>query len=196
MAGKDIGRTRVGILALQGDVSLHLDALADLGIDASPVKTPAQLRGLDGLIIPGGESTALLRLAEPLGMLQAITSFAESGGSIFGTCAGAILLAKKVTNPEQRSLGLIDITIRRNSYGRQLDSAEKTGQAHRPLASREIPMTFIRAPRITATGRGVKVLASYQEEAVLVQQGRFMASTFHPELDTDHDIYKYWLNLD
>jgi 5'-phosphate synthase pdxT subunit len=193
VVGKTAGRQTVGILALQGDVSLHAIALHELGIEAVHIKMPQQLKDLDGLIIPGGESTALLRLAEPIGMLEAITVFAQSGGAILGTCAGAILLATKVTNPAQQSLGLIDITIRRNGYGRQINSSEVTGQGHPPLSNFVIPMTFIRAPRITILGKAVKVLASYQDEPVLVEQGNIMAATFHPELQANTSIYEYWL---
>jgi 5'-phosphate synthase pdxT subunit len=184
---------RIGILALQGDVSLHVQALQALGVQAVLVKMPAQLKKLDGLVIPGGESTALLKLAEPVGMLAAITAFARSGGAIFGTCAGAILLAEKVTNPAQSSLGLVNITVQRNGYGRQIDSLETTGQGHLPLSSSRIPMTFIRAPRITATGKKVKILATYQNEPVLVQADKIMAATFHPELQADKTVYRYWL---
>jgi pyridoxal 5'-phosphate synthase pdxT subunit len=193
VVGKPLSRQTIGILALQGDVSLHAAALRALGIEALLIKMPAQLTKLGGLIIPGGESTALLRLAEPIGMLKAITAFARSGGAIFGTCAGAILLATDVTNPAQQSLGLIDITIRRNGYGRQVDSAETTGQGHPPLTTRALPMTFIRAPRITAVGRAVKVLASYHDEPILVEQANILAATFHPELQTDKTVYQYWL---
>lgn len=193
MAGKDVNNNKIGVLALQGDVSLHVEALLELGITATLVKMPAQLKKLDGLIVPGGESTALLKLAEPIGMLEAIVAFVQAGGSIFGTCAGAILLAKNVTNPAQKSLGLIDITIERNGYGRQVDSAEAVAQAKQPFATGELPITLIRAPRITAVGRGAKVLATYRGEPVLVQQGNIMAATFHPELDVDTRVYTYWL---
>lgn len=194
MAGRSRTYT-IGILALQGDVSLHTQALQALGLTAVTVKTPSQLRGLDGLIIPGGESTALLRLCEPIGMLPAIAAFAKSGKAVFGSCAGAILLASKVTGPAQKSLGLIDITVRRNGYGRQADSMEVSGQGHMPLGTGKIPMVFIRAPRITASGQGVQTLASYRGEPTLVQQGKIIASAFHPELEEDKTVYKYWVSL-
>lgn len=194
MAGKSAG-VKIGILALQGDVSLHAKALKTLGITAIPVKTPAQLNSLDGLVIPGGESTTLLRLCEPMGMLPAITAFAESGGAIFGSCAGAIMLASKVTGPSQKSLGLIDMTVQRNGYGRQIDSTETRGQAHAPLGVNKITMVFIRAPKITAHGNGVKTLASHGDKPTLVQQKKIIASTFHPELGEDNSVYKYWLGL-
>jgi len=176
-------------------VALHAEALQTLGVQARLVKLPADLTGLDGLIIPGGESTALLKLCEPIGMLPAIVTFVADGGSVFGTCAGAILLAKTVTHPKQESLGLIDISIKRNGYGRQLDSQETTGRTQGALGDGALAMTFIRAPRITRVGSTAKVLAIYDDEAVLVQQDRLLAATFHPELTDDQSVYRYWLNL-
>lgn len=189
MAGK-----RVGILALQGDVDLHVAALSVYDVEAITVKMPDQLARLDGLIIPGGESTALLKLAEPIGMLDAITDFAKAGGKILGTCAGAILLAKEVIKPAQKSLGLIDITINRNGYGRQLNSMEVVGQAVAPFTKGKLPMTFIRAPRITSVAKSVKVLASFENEPVLVEQSNILVATFHPELTDDPSIYEYWID--
>lgn len=189
-----VTKKSIGILALQGDVTLHQQSLRALGVEPILVKLPSQLNQLDGLIIPGGESTALLKLAEPIGMLSAITSFSKNGGSIFGTCAGAILLAKNVTHPAQFSLSLINIDIKRNGYGRQLDSAETSGEAAAELGN-ELPMTFIRAPRITKTGNNVDVLATYNSDPVLVRQGKILAATFHPELTDSHIVYNYWLGM-
>lgn len=194
MAGKTKTVPKVGILALQGDVSLHAANLTALGVTPPIVKSPDQLINLDGLVIPGGESTALLKLAEPMDFLPAIKKFYQNGGAVFGTCAGAILLAKKVTNPQQASLGLLDITIERNGYGRQLDSAEVTGQAQPPLGQHNLPMTFIRAPRIKKVSPKVQVLATRQNEPVLIQQDRLLAATYHPELTDDNTVYKYWLS--
>lgn len=184
---------KIGILALQGDSSLHAKALRIIGVEAHFIKTPQQLTDIDGLIIPGGESTTLLKLAEPIGMLSAIKKYAENGGSIFGTCAGAILLAAKVIHPAQTSLGLIDIAVTRNGYGRQVDSIETYGHAKKPLKI-SLPMTFIRAPRISSTGKKVATLATHDSDPVLVRQGKFMAATFHPELTDDSSVYEYWLN--
>jgi 5'-phosphate synthase pdxT subunit len=181
-------------VALQGDVSLHAEMLRQLGTEPLLVKTPAQLRGVQGLVIPGGESTALLRLMEPTGLLGAIADFAGQGGHIFGTCAGAILLARQVTNPVQTGLGLIDITVERNAYGRQINSTETTGQMRPPLGKGELPMTFIRAPRIIATSQAVKVLAIHDGEPVMVQQAQVIVSTFHPELTNSLAVYTYWLS--
>jgi len=183
----------IGILALQGDVGLHAQALAQLGMKSRFVKTPAELAGLTGLIIPGGESTALLRLCEPIDMLGALMTFAQQGGSIFGTCAGAILLAKTVSHPKQHSLGLLDISIQRNGYGRQLDSQETYGRTHGPLGDHELALTFIRAPRITRVGPAVETLATYEGEPVLVAHDRLLAATFHPELTDDLTVYRHWL---
>ena len=186
-------KIRIGILALQGDASLHIEVLQELQVTSAIVKTPNDLKGLDGLIMPGGESTALLKLMKPIGMLEAIKDFAEQGKQIFGTCAGAILLASKVTHPEQESLGLIDITIKRNGYGRQRDSQEAVGKGVKPLP-KDLPMTFIRAPRITAVSESMEVLATYQNDPVLVQSKNILAATFHPELTDDLSVYKYWLS--
>ncbi len=189
MAGR-----KVGVLALQGDVNLHAKALEQLDTKVTFIKKPGQLSAVDGLIIPGGESTTLLKLAEPLGLLEAIQHFAASGKHIFGTCAGAILLASKVTSPAQTSLGLIDITIERNAYGRQINSFDNSGQKCEPLGTGKLPVTFIRAPRITKAGDTVEVLATHQDEPVLVQQHNILAATFHPELTNDLSVYRYWLN--
>lgn len=185
---------RVGILALQGDVSLHAQALARLSVATRLVKKPADFAGIDGLIIPGGESTTLLYLAETFGLLEEISNFAADGGKILGTCAGAILLAKKVSNPHQKSLGLIDIEIERNAYGRQLDSFESLGEGKQPLPQK-LKMTFIRAPKITSIGKNVKTLATYKIEPVLVQQKNILVTTFHPELTNELSIYQLWLSL-
>jgi 5'-phosphate synthase pdxT subunit len=193
VAGSIREQKKVGILALQGDVELHAQALAGLGFQARIVKKTIELIDLDGLVIPGGESTALLRLAESIGMLSAIVNFAKSGGSIFGTCAGAIILAHHVSNPHQQSLRLIDIAIERNGYGRQINSQETFGQAFLPLGTDKIPTVFIRAPRITKTGKSVTILATYKNEPVLVQQAKIMAATFHPELQSNSTVYEYWL---
>jgi pyridoxal 5'-phosphate synthase pdxT subunit len=189
VAGKQIG-----ILALQGDVSLHAQALAKLGAETRSVKLPSDLKGLHGLIIPGGESTALLKLMKPVGMLDAIKDFAKAGNSIFGTCAGAILLAKDVTHPKQESLNLIDISIKRNGYGRQVDSFEAIGDMNQPLGKGKLPMTFIRAPRIIKIAPGVKILAEHEGEPVLVMQDNILTGTFHPELTDSLTSYEYWLN--
>lgn len=195
MVGKDIHSKTIGILALQGDVSLHRRMVERLGAPVVTVTMPAELRTLDGLVIPGGESTALLRLIEPIGMDTAIQEFARSGRPILGTCAGAIILAEQVTDPVQSSLKLIDITIQRNGYGRQVDSFEGVGKGQEEFPESSVPMVFIRAPRITALGPGVQVLASYQAEPVLVRQNNILAASFHPELSDDLSLHTYFLEL-
>jgi 5'-phosphate synthase pdxT subunit len=194
VAGKTSDQLAVGILALQGDVALHVKCLEELGLSPVLVRMPEQLKDLDGLIIPGGESTALLKLAEPIGMLEAIKNFARGGGNIFGTCAGAIILAREVTNPSQASLQLIDITIERNAYGRQLDSSDVTGRSFLPGGPASLPLTFIRAPRISSVGKKVKVLVEYKGDPVLARQDNILAATFHPELSGSLEVYKYWLD--
>ncbi|HEX3081779.1 MAG TPA: pyridoxal 5'-phosphate synthase glutaminase subunit PdxT [Candidatus Saccharimonadia bacterium] len=185
---------KIGVLALQGDWFLHAEALHKLAVEARQVRMPGDLKGLSGLVIPGGESTALLKLARPVGLLEELPKFVAGGGSIFGTCAGAILLARTVTDPAQESLGLIDITVRRNGYGRQLDSTDAVGQRRGTLGTGPLPMTLIRAPRITAVGKAAEVLAEYSGEPVLVRQERVLAATFHPELTEDTDVYRYWFD--
>ncbi|MGH7865130.1 MAG: pyridoxal 5'-phosphate synthase glutaminase subunit PdxT [Candidatus Binataceae bacterium] len=167
-----------GVLALQGDFAAHAAALGD----AIEVRTAAQIDALDLIVSPGGESTTLLRLLEGSGIEQAVRHLVARGGAIFGTCAGAILLAKNVTRPVQRSWGIIDIDVERNGWGRQIDSFEATLEP--PLRG-----VFIRAPRITRTGPQVEVLVRYQGEPVLVREGRVFASTFHPELTSDRRVY-------
>lgn len=155
----------IGVLALQGDFAAHAKAFG-----AIEVRTAAEIDRLDKLILPGGESTTMLKLLEDSGIEEAVHRLLARGGSIFGTCAGAILLAKEVRNPPQSSWGLLDITIERNAYGRQVDSFDT------PLGP------FIRAPRIRRVGPGVEVLQTWNGEAVLVRQGRVTAATYHPEL--------------
>ena len=171
---------KIGVLALQGDFAAHLKALPG----ACEVRTAAEVEGLDLLVIPGGESTAMLRLLEGSGIEAAVGRMIERGGIIFGTCAGAILLAAKVYRPAQPSWGLIDIDIERNAYGRQIDSFES---ALEPPCYRGI---FIRAPRITRTGPGVEVLARHRGEPVMVREGRIFAATFHPELTEDRSVQR------
>jgi 5'-phosphate synthase pdxT subunit len=173
----------VGVLALQGDFAAHERALALAGAAARPVRVPADLAGLRGLVLPGGESTALLRLMAPVGMEEALRSFHRAGGVLFGTCAGLILLASKVTGPEQPSLGLLDAVVERNGYGRQIDSFVGTGRIGLPGdEERDLEMVFIRAPRLLALGPGVRVTGTHSGEPVLLEQDRIIAATFHPEM--------------
>jgi 5'-phosphate synthase pdxT subunit len=187
---------RIGVLALQGDFAAHARALALAGAEAREVRTPGDLEGLDGLILPGGESTALLRLLRPQRMDEAIRGFHRVGGALFGTCAGLILLAARVENPDQESLGLIDLTVERNSYGRQVDSFVGRGVLLLPgQAPSSSEMVFIRAPRIRKVGPRACVLGRLGQEPVLVQEGRILAATYHPEISDGNRVHPYFVAL-
>jgi 5'-phosphate synthase pdxT subunit len=184
-------KKRVGVLALQGDFEAHEKALARAGAEAVEVRDAEQLRDIQGLIIPGGESTTMLKLLDATGLKQPLREFAESK-PIFGTCAGAILVAKHVTNPVQESLGLMDIEVQRNGYGRQLDS--RIVHLQPEMEGGDLEAVFIRAPIIRNTGPGAKVLARYNGDPVLVEQGRHLVATFHPELSADDRIHRLFLD--
>jgi 5'-phosphate synthase pdxT subunit len=181
----------IGVLALQGAFEAHAKALTALGATAKLVRTPAELANLDGLIIPGGESTTFLKFLERDGFLDALESFVETTPT-FGTCAGAILLAKNV-NPTQKSLAALDITVERNAYGRQIDSTILTSPT--TLEGGPLEMVFIRAPRITQTGPNVETLATRDGFPVLVREGHLLAATFHPELSSDTRVHQLFLDL-
>ena len=184
----------IGVLAIQGDYAAHAEALLESGASPSLVKTPEDLRpngqSLDGLILPGGESTTMLRFLDKHNFFATLKEFC-SAKPVFGTCAGAILLARQVLNPPQRSLGLLDLVLERNAYGRQIDSAILTSETDLPGGPLE--MVFIRAPRILETGPGVRVLARRDGFPVLVLQGRAMAATFHPELAADRRVHRLFV---
>ena len=181
---------RVGVLALQGDFEAHKRALERAGAEAVEVRTVANLNGLDGLILPGGESTTMLKLLDDEGLFEPLKRFGEER-PIFGTCAGAILLATEVLNPSQKSLGLVDMSIERNAYGRQLDSRiEKLAWGGGSGNGDRLEAVFIRAPIIRRVGPGVKVLAEYQGSPVLVEQDRHLVATFHPELTGDGRVHE------
>lgn len=190
----------IGVLALQGDFEAHRSSLSRAGAISERVRTPEELDHVDGLIIPGGESTTLLKLARELDLMAAIRSFHDSGRPVFGTCAGAILIASKVRNPRQECLGLIDIDVARNGFGRQkesfeveilVDLGERDGSVP-PALTRGL---FIRAPRIERCGQGVEVLARLGREPVLVRQGPALASTFHPEMGLDPLIHAHFARM-
>ena len=186
------GHKPVGILAIQGDFAMHGKMLDALAAPWMPVKHAADLGAVSGLIMPGGESTTMLKIFDLEGMGTAIQEFAAQGKPIFGTCAGAILLAKEVLNPSQERLGLIDIAIERNAYGRQIDSSVQTGECP-DLANHPVEMVFIRAPIIRRVGEGVRVLGRCGVLPVLVEQGKILAGTFHPELTDDPAVHQYFL---
>jgi 5'-phosphate synthase pdxT subunit len=180
------GKSSVAVLALQGDFEAHRKALAAIGVESFEARLPRDLEHARGLIIPGGESTTLWKFFEAEPWEQAFRDFARSGRSILGTCAGAIVLAQSVSNPPQRGLGLIDVDIERNAYGRQADSF--IGELACPSLGAPMPAVFIRAPRIVRVGAGVEILGRCREDPVLVRQGRIVAATFHPELTGDHRL--------
>ena len=183
----------IGILAVQGDFEAHAAMLREMGVDSLEVRTVADLERCDGLILPGGESTTQLQFLREEGLYDALREFAAGGGAIFGTCAGAILLAGEVRNPEQPCLGLLDMTVLRNAYGRQIASDVVQGASI--LEPRPMEMVFIRAPIIDRVGPGVEVLAEYAGKPVLVRKGNLMAATFHPELTDDRTVHGYFLKL-
>jgi len=182
-----------GVLALQGDFEAHRAALERAGAEAVEVRTAAGLNAVDGLVIPGGESTTMLKLIEAENLFEPLREFGRSK-PVFGTCAGAILLAKEVLSPQQESLGLVDLTVERNAYGRQIESRIVTLHAEPASGLPEnLEAVFIRAPIIRRIGKGVTVLAEYADNAVLVEQGRHLIATFHPELTADTSIHRRFL---
>jgi len=186
------GNKPVGILAIQGDFAMHAKMLDRIGAPWKLVKHASDLDGAGGLILPGGESTTMLKFFAAEGFGPAIKDFAAAGKPIFGTCAGAILLSREVQNPPQERLGLMDIVVERNGYGRQIDSSVRQGECPE-LAGRPIEMVFIRAPIIRRVGAGVRVLGRSEGLPVLVEQGKLLAATFHPELTEDETIHRYFL---
>lgn len=184
---------KIGILAVQGDFEAHATRLRELGAETIEVRTVADLAGCDGLVLPGGESTTQLQFLQEEGLFEAIRKFEKNGGAIFGTCAGAILLATKVKHPEQESLGILDMTVTRNGYGRQL--ASDVFFASTKLKREPMEMVFIRGPIIEKVGKGIEVLAEYAGKPALVQKGNVMAATFHPELSEDTTVHERFLKL-
>ncbi len=182
----------IGVLAIQGDYAAHAEALSDAGAIPVEVRKPEELAGIDGLILPGGESTTILKFLEKRHFFDALKEF-SAHHPVFGTCAGAILLAREVRNPAQRSLGILDATVERNAYGRQIDSSILTAETSLPGGPLE--MVFIRAPRIVTTGDSVEVLARREGFPVLVRQGTTMAATFHPELSGDRRVHKAFVDI-
>lgn len=186
------GHPRIGVLAIQGDYAAHSLALTEAGADPSEVRNPEELSSLDALILPGGESTTMLKFLEKRNFFQALREFCGRK-PVFGTCAGTILLAREVRNPAQRSLGLLDAVVERNAYGRQIHSSIETAETSLPGGPLE--MVFIRAPRIIETGPGVEVLAVREGHPTLVRQGHTMAATFHPELSPDRRVHRLFVDL-
>jgi len=186
---------KVAVLALQGDVSEHSQALADLGADPVEVRTVEQLAGADALVLPGGESTTMSQLLSSSGLFDAVASRLTEGMPVFGTCAGMILLATDVLDgrPDQRSFGAIDLAVRRNAFGSQVDSFEADVSVE-GLAGGAFPAVFIRAPYVERAGSGVEVLASVDDHPVLCRQGRVLVAAFHPELSDDLRLHQLFLS--
>ncbi len=182
----------IGVLAIQGDYEAHKARLEQLGAQVTLVRKPEQLDAIDAIVIPGGESSTFLNFLEERGFLEKLREFVHTKPT-FGTCAGAILLAKDVENPPQTSLGALDIRIRRNAYGRQINSSIQ--EAVTKLGEEPLEMVFIRAPKIVGTGKDVEVLAAQGGDPVLVRQGKIMAATFHPELSRDTRVHQEFLKL-
>ncbi len=192
-------KPRIGVLAIQGDYAAHAEALRECGAEPVLVRKPEQLAGLDGLIIPGGESTTFLKFLERDGFLESLRSFTTATPT-FGTCAGCILLAKEVLHPQQASLGVLDATVERNAYGRQIDSSieqspTRLGAQSDGVDDSALEMVYIRAPRITRIGPDVAVLAERAGSPVLVRQGHLLAATFHPELSADRRVHRYFVQM-
>jgi 5'-phosphate synthase pdxT subunit len=184
---------KIGVLAIQGDFAAHARALVRSGVSPSEVRTEYDLYGIDGLILPGGESTTMLKLLTEENLIEPVKALALSGRPLFGTCAGAILLAKEVANPAQPSLSLLDIGIERNAYGRQVDSF--IGEAWTVLEGGPLEAVFIRAPRIKRVGLEVEVLADVGGEPVFVREKNILAATFHQELTDDSRPHAVFLDL-
>ena len=182
----------IGVLALQGAFDVHVKRLTELGAKAVLVRRPEQLAALDGLVIPGGESTTFLKNLERAGFYDVLDAFVHTK-PVFGTCAGCILLAKDVANPPQRSFGVLDVSVERNAYGRQNDSVILNAETSLPGGPLE--MVFIRAPRISRVGEAVETLATRNGDPTLVRQGWLLAATFHPELTADLRVHQLFLEI-
>lgn len=197
VAGKNSGYDglKIGVLALQGSFAMHIKSLERLGVHAAPVRLPDEIECLDGLIIPGGESTAVGKLMSRFGVDEAIKKRAGEGMGVFGTCMGMILLAKDIEGSDQPRLGLMNITVRRNAFGRQIDSFEADLKIP-DVGGEPVRAVFIRAPFATRIGNNAKALSKIEDgRIVLIREGKFLAAAFHPELTDDVRIHKYFLDM-
>lgn len=186
---------KIGVLALQGDFAKHIESLERLGVRATPVRLPEEIERLDGLIIPGGESTTVGKLMSRFGVNKSIIKRIEEGMPIFGTCTGMILLAREIEGSDQPRLGLMDITVRRNAFGRQIDSFE-TYLDIPDIGGEPVHAIFIRAPFTTSIGNNVKVLAKVDDERIVfIREGNCLAAAFHPELTDDTRVHRYFLDM-
>jgi 5'-phosphate synthase pdxT subunit len=188
---------RIGVLAIQGDFAAHAAALSEAGAEVCEVRKADEFRRADALVLPGGESTTMLKfiLNPDLGYIEAFREFHQAGKPIFGTCAGLILLAKDVTSPAQFSFGFIDVGVERNAYGRQKESFETVGEGYLDGPAKPLKMVFIRAPRITRLGAKVERLADWQDEPVMARQGNILVASFHPEMTGDLTVHRYFLRM-
>lgn len=185
----------IGVLALQGDFAKHVEVLHSLGIEALEVRKPSDLTNCDGLIIPGGESTVMLRLIDFIKMRESLLQFADQK-PVFGTCAGLILMSKKIHDSSMKPLQLLDLEIDRNAFGRQIESFQTFISLElNPEHSKSFPAFFIRAPKIRKYEKGVQVLGKLKSEPVLVRQGHHLGSSFHPELTLDSQIHQYFIEM-
>jgi 5'-phosphate synthase pdxT subunit len=191
-ASQQHNQVTIGVLALQGAFDVHAKRLTELGATTLLIRKPDQLATLDALVLPGGESSTFLKHLERAGFYDALNDFCHIK-PVFGTCAGCILLARDVTNPSQPSFGVLDITVERNAYGRQNDSAILTSETSLPGGPLE--MVFIRAPRIARLGPGIETLATRDGSPTLIRQGRLLAATFHPELSEDTRVHQLFLDI-
>jgi 5'-phosphate synthase pdxT subunit len=184
---------KIGVLALQGAVREHVTSIKACGAEAVLVKRAEDLVGIDGLILPGGESTTMRRLIDLYGLMEPLRLFASEGHPMFGTCAGLILLANSLVNYEQPHLGVMDVTVERNSFGRQVDSFEASLSIKG--VAEDFPAVFIRAPHITEVGSSTEVLCEHNGRIVMAKQGQFLGCSFHPELTDDHRVTAYFVEL-
>lgn len=186
---------RIGVLALQGDFSKHVEVLRSLGVEVQEVRKPQDLVYCDGLIIPGGESTVITRQLDFIGLREPLLKFA-SQKPLFGTCAGLILMSQQIEASPLKPLQLLDVTIERNAFGRQIESFQAfVSLEFTPGHSKTFPAFFIRAPRIRKCGKGVQVLATINGEPILVRQGNHLGATFHPELTSDPQVHQYFIEM-
>ncbi|WP_062309457.1 pyridoxal 5'-phosphate synthase glutaminase subunit PdxT [Alicyclobacillus sendaiensis] len=185
---------KIAVIAVQGAFREHIAALRQLGADAREAKWARDLEGVDGVVIPGGESTAIGKLMREYDMLEPVRELARAGKPIYGTCAGMIVLAKRIEGEDTVHLGLMDVTVRRNSFGRQRESFEADIDIP-AIGAPPFPAVFIRAPHIVSVGEGVEVLATYEDRIVAVRQGNLLATSFHPELTDDYRLHQYFLNM-
>jgi pyridoxal 5'-phosphate synthase pdxT subunit len=184
---------KIGVLALQGAVREHVKAVEACGVQAIEIKHKEQLQEVDGLILPGGESTTMRRLIDKYDFMNALREFASSGKPMFGTCAGLILLAKNLVGYDAPHIGVMDVTVERNSFGRQRESFE--GNLTIKGAAEDFPAVFIRAPHIVSAGENVEILSKHEDRIVAARQGQFLGCSFHPELTEDNRMTAYFVEM-